>query len=427
MAKHRPPTLRRNFSWVLAGNVIYAATQWGMLTTLAKLGTPQMVGQFALGLAITAPVILFAGLQLQVVQATDAGDQYRFSEYLALRLVTTLLALGVILGIVYSVGYRWETALVILLVAVAKAFESASDMLYGLFMRHERMEHLARSMIMRGLLALAALCVAVYLTGSVVWGVVGMALSWALVLFVHDLRSGARILDYEAGSGGASELRPRWEAETLVRLAWLALPLGVVIALISLNTNIPRYFVEHHLGERELGIFAAMAYIMVAGMTVVNALGRSITPRLARYYAERELASFSRLLLKATGIGAALGVAGVLVPLVAGREILTLIYTSEYAEHADVFVGLMVAAGLSYVASFLGYGITAARYFRVQIPLYALTGGVIAGACWWLVPAAGLWGAAGSLIIGEVVLLCGSLAVVAYATRAAAGARAREE
>jgi hypothetical protein len=40
-------SLRLNFSWALAGNIIYAACQWGMLSVLAKLGSPEMVGLFA--------------------------------------------------------------------------------------------------------------------------------------------------------------------------------------------------------------------------------------------------------------------------------------------------------------------------------------------------------------------------------------------
>ncbi|MGI8856402.1 MAG: hypothetical protein ACR2JW_11675, partial [Thermomicrobiales bacterium] len=57
----QPPgarSLRANFSWTFVGNVVYAACQWGMLVVLAKLGSPEVVGQFALGLAITAPVIM---------------------------------------------------------------------------------------------------------------------------------------------------------------------------------------------------------------------------------------------------------------------------------------------------------------------------------------------------------------------------------
>ena len=42
-------TLRINFLWTLGGNVVYAASQWGILVVLAKLGTPQMVGEFGAG------------------------------------------------------------------------------------------------------------------------------------------------------------------------------------------------------------------------------------------------------------------------------------------------------------------------------------------------------------------------------------------
>ena len=94
---------------------------------LAKLGSPEMVGQFTLGLAVTAPVIMFTNLQLRGVQATDAKGDYVFSDYLGLRLIGTGLALLIIAGITFKAGYRWETSLVILAIALAKAFESISD------------------------------------------------------------------------------------------------------------------------------------------------------------------------------------------------------------------------------------------------------------------------------------------------------------
>ena len=42
---------------------------------------------------------------------------------------------------------------------------------------------------------------------------------------------------------------------------------------MSLNANMPRYFIEHYMVEGALGYFAAMAYIFVAGNTVMAALG----------------------------------------------------------------------------------------------------------------------------------------------------------
>jgi O-antigen/teichoic acid export membrane protein len=417
-------SLRANFSWTFVGNVVYAGCQWGMLVVLAKLGSPEMVGQFALGLAITAPVIMFTNLQLRGVQATDARQEYLFGDYLGLRLLTTALALLIIDGIVLVSGYRWETALVILAVGIAKAFESISDAFYGLLQQHERMDRIAKSMMIKGLLSLVALGVGVHLTGSVFWGAVGLVVAWALVLVGYDIRSGALILKPlpRAGSAAPNEsdqeamLRPRWEMKTLIRLAWLALPLGLVMMLISLNTNIPRYYVERYLGERALGIFVAVAYLQVAGTTVVGALGQSASPRLAKYYAAGDGLSFRRLLLKLAGIGALLGGAAILVALVAGRELLTLLYGPEYA-HRDLFVWLAVAAGIAYVASFVGYAMTAARHFRIQLPLFALVASTTALACLWLVPTHGLLGAAIALVIGSAIQAGGSSVVVAHALR----------
>ncbi len=413
----RPLSLRVNFVWTLAGNVTYAGCQWGMLMLLAKLGSAEMVGEFSLGLAITAPVFMFANLNTRSVQATDAKREFAFGDYLGLRLVTTLLAVMVITGIVLATGYGWHTAAVVLLLGLAKAVESISDVFFGLLQQHERMDRIATSMILKGVLSLAALGAVVYATGSILLGAAVLAGAWAAVLVAYDVRSGALVQQ------GLRNLFPSWRAATLARLAWVALPLGVVLMLISLNTNIPRYFLEGQYGLRDLGIFSAMAYLMVAGNTVVNALGHSASPRLARLYASGDRPAFRSLLGKLLLLGVALGVGGVLFALVAGPQVLTLLYKPEYAEHADVLVWLMVAAGLGWVVSFLGHGMTAARSFRIQAPLLLLVSLTTVIGCAVLVPSMGLVGAAVAMVIAAAVHLAGAAVIVAVLLRKGGPAR----
>ncbi|MFB2836056.1 lipopolysaccharide biosynthesis protein [Floridanema evergladense] len=423
MEQIKPLTLRRNFSWTFAGNAVYAACQWGMLIVLAKLGSPEMIGQFTLGLAVTAPVIMFTNLSLRNVQATDAKYKYQFGDYLGLRLIATSLGLLIILGITIASGYRLQTLLVILTIGLAKGFESISDVFYGLIQQYERMDRIAISMMIKGPLSLLLLAIGVYFTGNVLWGTVGLAVAWAIVLLNYDIRSGALMLKTSPWQRGKQKstknfpnpLHPQWNLKTLVQLTWLALPLGVVMMLISLNSNIPRYFIESYLGERELGIFAALAYLMVAGNMVIAALGQSASPRLAKYYVAGNSTAFGTLLFKLVGLGLILGALGVFVTAVAGREILTLLYKSEYAEHSDLFVWLMVAAGMGYVSSFLGYGMTAARYFRVLMPLFALVTATSAIVGLWLIPTQGLSGAAIALILSALVQLVLSLGVTYHA------------
>jgi O-antigen/teichoic acid export membrane protein len=404
------PSLKRNFSWTFAGNVAYAGCQWAMLVVLAKLGSPEMVGQFALGLAVTAPIIMLSNLQLRGVLATDAKEEYSFADYLTLRIVCTVAAVVVIAVVVAWSGYRRETGLVILAIALAKACESISDIAYGALQHQERMDRVARSLALRGTLAVAVLWIAVYLTGSVLIGSVGLAIGWGAVVALYDL---------PALKGSLA--RPWWLAikpgpttnwRKLAGLATVAAPLGVVMMLLSLNTNLPRYVIQHQLGERALGIFAAIAYLMVAGTTVVGALGQSASPRLAQFHAAGDIKRFRILLAKLAAIAGALGIGGILVAVAVGGPLLRIMFRADYAAAGNVLIWMMIAAAFSYVASALGYGLTASRRFKIQAPLNSVVIVVTAVSSVLLIPRHGLVGASVATLLGAIAQLVATACVV---------------
>ena len=101
-----------------------------------------------------------------------------------------------------------------------------------------------------------------------------------------------------------------------------------------------------------------------------------------------------------------------LMAAIAGKEILTILYRPEYAEYAYLFILLMVAAGISYIGSFMGYAMTSAQYFRVQMPLCLTTTGVSAICCWLLIPTHGLIGAAIASIVSITVQVIFSVGII---------------
>lgn len=407
--------MRRNFCWTFVGNVIYAACQWGMLVAIAKLGTTAMVGRFGIALAVTAPVIMFTNLQLGTIQATDARLQYLFGDYLGLRLISTVLAMLAIAGVSECSGYGGPVTAVVLAVGLAKSFEAVGDVVYGLFTQREQLHYVAKSMIARGVLSLIAIVVGLRLTGSVLSAAVALAVVNALVLLTYDLRNGAFVLT-RSGRDTTKCIAwfpsPRWDRRRLIRMTVMTLPMGAVALLSSLNLNIPRYFIERFSGEHALGIFVAMAYMQVAGTTVVRALGQSVCSRLATYYADFNIAAYRNLMLKLLGAGVLLSVAGVLIAWKAGPQLLTVIYKPEYAEYSETFILLMMGSAGIYLAMFLGYGLTAARQLNVQTTLMLIASVATTIMCAVLVPHGGINGAAMALIIGNFVWVAGSLLVL---------------
>ena len=147
---------------------------------------------------------------------------------------------------------------------------------------------------------------------------------------------------------------------------------------------------------------------------VVGSVGQSALPRLALYFSHGRTREFRALALRLLLIGAALGVCGVLAALAFGRQIVTLIYGSEYAQNSQLFLWLMVAAAAGYMASFGGCCLTAARYFQVQLPLFSSVTAVTLALCYVMVKADGAIGAAKALAIAGFFQLIATFAILWY-------------
>lgn len=398
-----PRSLRTNFAWALLGNIGFAAAQFAMLLVLARLGSPEVVGRFSLGLAVGAPLVLLSNLSLRQVQATDQKAEFTYADYLGLRLLTSPAAVALIALVALTV-YP-EHAGVVAGIGLAKGFEAWSDLAHGQYLQQERNDRMALSQLLRGAGALTALAVGVGALGSLELGVAGMALAWGLAALV-DLRTAGRM----AATDGPG---PRWVADRQRALVLTALPLGVVTLFGSLQDNVPRYLIEWHHGTEALGLYTPMASILVAGNLVITALGLTASPRLARLWATGAHREFLALLLRILGIAVLMGALTVTVAAVAGEWILALLFGPAFAAEAHVLVWLAGAAAVTYLYVFLGSALNAQRRFRVQVPLHASSLTVVVVLCALLVPDQGLLGAARAVLGGACTGLLVSLGIVA--------------
>jgi O-antigen/teichoic acid export membrane protein len=149
----------------------------------------------------------------------------------------------------------------------------------------------------------------------------------------------------------------------------------------------------------------------------IQALGQAVSPRLARHFADGDVKGFKALLRKMILVNLVIGLAGLLLVFLGGEKILTLIYTREYAVYSTLFVVLMISATLSGIASALGYAMTAARQFNLQVPLFVtvlISTGLIS---FLMIPRYALYGAAIALIASALIQTVGAGWIVQRAIR----------
>jgi O-antigen/teichoic acid export membrane protein len=352
------------------------------------------------------------------VQATDARRTYALETYLGLRLVGIGLALVAI--VVLASGYDAPSARVIVAVGLAKGVEAVSDVLFGRLQQGEDLRRIALSQMAKGVTSVVVVASVVVLTRDVAAAALALAGAWIVVLLAVDLPAAKRL----------ESTRPSFRLRPLASLAWLALPLGGVMGLNALMVSVPRYAVEDALGATALGHFAALAYLLVAVNQPMLALGAATSPRLARCFAH-DRAAYRRVTRQTLLLAVAFGVAAIAGATLLGGPVLAILYTPEYARHANVLVWLALAATAGMSASAFGYALTAARRFPQQL-LVALAGVLVCAlASHWLVPRYGLVGAAWAVLATELCRL--SCLVALYRSvsrtvlRAPGGAQAADE
>lgn len=400
-SKTLPPLrLSHNFFWTFLGNIVHAVSRLLLLVVIVKWGGLEAAGLWVITTSLCSSAFTFSELGLRPLLICDVRREYLFQDYYSVRFFLTILALVALLGF-GSVSYGLGGTLALLLVvAVGRAFDSLSDICYGLLQREERMDRIGQGMIVRYVGGVVVMMIALVLGHGLIVAASFDSLMAALIYLFWSHRNAKRLIaGFEqtaipVNAPTVEELclvRPR---QTWVSLIWLSVPLGIVAIEINLTTNLPRYLVDSILGRESLAIFATLLQFAAAGMIFVQAMGNALAPRLTRYYQSNQFGSFVKLLARFIGMTVLLGV----IPLVLlltepGRTLLAWIFSPRLLDDLPATRWLAIAVCLMYLTGPLGRGVTSVLRFHSHVVIRGVTLGIMLALIPPLATAYGLSGA----------------------------------
>ncbi|WP_281939387.1 lipopolysaccharide biosynthesis protein [Micromonospora sp. AKA38] len=396
--------------WAMLGLAVASVAQWAVITLLARFGTPHMVGQYAFGLAVSAPVMLVAGLGLRTVLVTETQGRFDFDDYLRLGVVAALVGL---VPLTLIAGVRGSAdGVIIMLVGLAKAIDGIGEIYFGFFQRRLLIRTISVAMMVNSVLTLLLMGGLLLLTGNAAWATLGSVIGSTIGSIAYSRRAARRLTGPSVpGTGGKA-----WRHSRLLLV--IAFPVGLSVGLNSFTTNIPRYILERQQGTAALGIFAALSYVVLAANTFFSAVSQTVLPRMAQLHQgghHRRLAALTGRLVLACLV---LGACACLVAAVVGGPALRLLYGAEYAGYTGVLVVLTVAVAFSGTLFFINTALLAARRFGNQLTASVAMLGLNMAVSVLLVPAYGLVGAAWTVVVAlgvetliKVVMLIRSLSI----------------
>lgn len=425
MSSHAPTaampalSLKRNLLHAGTGKIVFALSQFCILAIVARLGTLEEVGAMTLASAIVTPLFFLASMGMRDVHAVDDLDRFTRADYVALRVIAASMAMVLILvvALTYQSSSGWLVQATTVASGTVKFFGAQSSLCHGMFQRAERMDFVARSILVRALLGLLVFGMTFWAFRNLPLALLVEAAAWYGTYLFVDRRLMARL-------GAQTPWREviAVRARRLAALACWIMPVGVSLLLARASTSIPPLVLDRYADLATVGVFGAMAYLNTAISMVAGTLGSASAARLRRQYRQGKRRAFLRLAAILTCMSAIFGGAGVLVAWLAGDMILGLVYGDAY-RRADLLVVVMIASAATVASAPLLTALNAGQAFRVRVTNSIITCVVSVAASLLLIPAFGATGAAWSLVVAMVAaLLLTLLSVHSISARLVEGA-----
>ena len=390
--------LLKKAKWLVGGNFVFAFSQWVILIFFARMTNQENLGQYALALAIVTPIFAVGNLQLRPLYILDVNSEqkYTYTHFYYLRLICSFIALAccLVVGLFFNVSI-----LVLLLVGLLKFFESYSDIIYAYYNAHDQTQLISKSLFLKGTLSVLAVAVGLYLFDFYT----------ALILFLFVYLVVWLVIDNLYIQKTQEIKKMSLDLEIMKS----AIPMGISLGIVTLQSNIPRLFLDQYASIEAVGIFTVLSYFIIVGSIFINSICQYLSPRLTHAW-NHNRAYFKKLLSMALLVAGGLGLIAIFLSYFMGEFVLNLVYGAEYVAYTDAFVLTMVAGFILYLATVLGYTLTAIGFIKQQVYLFSIVLIFSVLVSYLCIPEYGIIGGIYTLMVSYLVQCVLSLLVVLF-------------
>ena len=390
--------LLKKAKWLVGGNFVFAFSQWVILIFFARMTNQENLGQYALALAIVTPIFAVGNLQLRPLYILDVNSEqkYTYTHFYYLRLICSFIALAccLVLGLFFNVSI-----LVLLLVGLLKFFESYSDIIYAYYNAHDQTQLISKSLFLKGTLSVLVVAVGLYLFDFYTALILFLFVYLVVWLFIDNLY-----------------IQKTQEIKKMsldLGMMKSAIPMGISLGIVTLQSNIPRLFLDQYASIEAVGIFTVLSYFIIVGSIFINSICQYLSPRLTHAW-NHNRAYFKKLLSMALFVAGGLGLIAIFLSYFMGEFVLNLVYGAEYVAYTDAFVLTMVAGFILYLATVLGYTLTAIGFIKQQVYLFSIVLIFSVLVSYLCIPEYGIIGGIYTLMVSYLVQCVLSLLVVFF-------------
>lgn len=309
----------KNFSYVFLANITNAFSKFIYIIVITKFLTVQELGAYTLSLAITAPIALFFNMKMRsYIISNDFIDYKKYSNFRNIANVVSIIMIIVISSIFYI-----EIIWIMILVTLSKLMEINSEFYQAWPNKEKNFQLPSKIMMVRTVVNIITFVTVALYTKDLVITLLVNNFSQFLMLFIEK-KINLNLVDLDKYVN--EKLNYTIIFSTLV-------PLGVVQALMSFSTSLPKFLLDFFSNIEAVGIFSAVTYFMTIVSLFMSSLNQTLLPYIKKTYQNNILKFIKLINIHCNLLFLFLSIVFLIFTLLFGDKILALIYTNNFSEY----------------------------------------------------------------------------------------------
>ena len=350
----KPLSIKQNMLWNSFGSITYLACQWLITILVVRLSSGyEAAGTLSLAMSVYNIFAPFAIYRMYTYQVSDVKRENTVGEYFAFRIIT--LSAALVCCLVYAaLTCPGSALLAIALYAIFKIVGLLIDVLHGLDQVNKRMDYIGKSLVIQGVLTLAAFCSVFAVTASLEFALASMAIVTVLVGVLYDFPRSSR---FEA-------LKIKISRKKTLHLLKYCLPIVVAAVACAAAPSIPRQFLSFSQGEAALGIYASVAAPVAIIQMGASYIYNPLLSVFSEQYAEKRAKDLAVTFCKVVGGIAVVGAVCAIGFELLGSWLLTLIFGQSIEPYTYLLIPVIASTIVSAYVWFFNDLLVALRCFR---------------------------------------------------------------
>ncbi|HGN1707475.1 TPA: lipopolysaccharide biosynthesis protein [Providencia rettgeri] len=342
------------FSQSFFGSVVYAVTQWMIISSITRVLSVDSTGEYATSLGIVTTINIFFGFGIRQITYSSTEDWVK-KLYLP---VIFLQLISLSISLIISLIFYPSLLLLTLFLSLFKLIETLTEYQYGLYQLKDDHKKIAQSRVIRSIVYTAFFIIALISSKSIILATASMFFANLILFFVVDKikLSDLSIISFN---------------NNLIHVVHLGFPLAITAAFLSLRSTSPRFILEHYMGYETVGIFVSYLYLINAGNMVVQAWAQVIAPKVSKFFNQKDISSLVDIKRKGELFIFFYCLIFAFILYVFHNEIIYIIYGNNIEINSYIALSLVVLMVTTYISSYNGYILTAIKEFKVQPKIFS--------------------------------------------------------